>query len=312
MEIEEAGTTRNGKPRLVAVFGGTGFLGRRIVEHLLQDGFRVRAISRHPDRAKQIFDLTHAHLESCRADIVDEKTIPAVVEDADGVVNAVSLYVEHGSITFHAVHVESAARLARLCREAEVRRLVQISGIGADPNSDSRYIRARGEGEVAVREAFNGATVIRPAVMFGPDDAFLTTLVQLVRRLPVFPLFGRGKTRLQPVFVEDVAGAITRLLGDSDHVAQVYETGGPRIYTYRTLVEEIAAALSVRRVLIPFPFSAWKVLAAAAERSPWDGLAVNQVELMEVDNVAARPDLTHLGINPTSVEDCLNEILVAE
>ncbi len=253
----------------------------------------------------QIFGSARAQLESYRA----EKTIPAALENAYGVVNAVSLYVEHGAITFHAVHVEAAGSLARLCREAEVRRLVQISGIGADPNSDSRYIRARGRGEVAVREAFNEAAVIRPAVMFGPDDAFLTTLVRLVKRLPVFPLFGHGKTRLQPVFVEDVAGAIVCLLRDSGHVAHVYETGGLHIYTYRTLVEEIAAALSVRRLLVPLPYSAWKVLAAAAERSPWDGLAVNQVELMEVDNVAARLDLTRLGVNPMSVEDCLKEIL---
>src|SRR5665648_94651 len=165
MEIEEAGTTENRKPKLIAVFGGTGFLGRRIVAQLLKEGFRVRAISRHPERIAQAFGLTHTRLESCRADIVNEKTIPAVVEGADSVVNAVSLYVEHGSITFHAVHVEAAARLARLCREGEVQSLVQISGIGADPNSDSRYIRARGQGEIAVREAFNDATVIRPAVM---------------------------------------------------------------------------------------------------------------------------------------------------
>lgn len=186
---------RRANPKLVAVFGGTGFLGRRIVKQLLQDGFRVRAISRHPERAKQIFGLRYAQLESCHADILAPRSIPAAVKDADGVVNAVSLYVEHGVTTFHAVHVEAAGRLAQLCREAEVRHLVQISGIGAAPDSSSLYIRARGRGEAAVREAFDGATIIRPAIMFGLDDAFLTTLVNLVKRLPIFPLFGHGCSR---------------------------------------------------------------------------------------------------------------------
>lgn len=296
---------------LVAVVGGTGFLGRRIVEQLLLQGSPVRIVSRHPEHARQNFATRHKALEFCAADIVDEGAISTAIEGAGGVVNAVSLYVERGAATFHAVHVEGAARLARLCRQAKVKHLVQVSGIGADPNSDSRYIRARGQGEIAVHEAFIGATVIRPAVMFGPDDAFLTTLVQLVKRLPVFPLFGRGKTRLQPVFVKDVAAAIICLLRNSGQVRQAYETGGPQIYTYRTLVEEIAAALSVRRLLVPFPFSAWKALAVAAERSPWDGLTVNQVELMEVDNVAANASLARLGITPASVEDCLKEILAA-
>lgn len=311
MEIGEAETKGDGTPKLVVVFGGTGFLGRRVVEQLLQAGFRVRSISRHPDRARQIFGSTHGHLESCRADVLDKDAIPAVVEEADAVVNAVSLYVEHGSSTFQAVHVEAAGRLARLCREAEVSRLIQISGIGAAPDSHSRYVRARGRGELAVREAFSEAIVVRPTVMFGPDDAFLTTLAILVKRLPIFPLFGRGRTKLQPAFVDDVASAIVRVLGEPSQIEPAYELGGPHIFTYRTLVENIAAALSVHRALVPVPFTVWKVLAAMAERSPWDGLAINQVELMEIDNVAATPDLTRLGINPTSVESYLKEMLAA-
>jgi uncharacterized protein YbjT (DUF2867 family) len=309
--IEEAEELGSANQKLVAVVGGTGFLGRRIVKRLLQEGFRVRAASRHPEQVTQIFGLRHTQFESCHADILDERSIRAAVEDADSVVNTVSLYVEYAATTFHAVHVEAAEHLARTCREAGVRRLVQISGIGANPDSDSRYIRARGRGELAVREAFYGATIIRPAVMFGPDDAFLRTLVNLVKRLPVFPLFGRGETKLQPVFVEDVADAVVRLIGDSNQVEPAYELGGPHIYTYRTLVEEIAAASSVRRFVIPLPFSIWKILAVAAEHSPWDGLTVNQVELMEFDNVAARPDLKRLGVRPTSLKECVQAILPA-
>lgn len=300
----------NDIPSPVAVFGGTGFLGRRIVKGLLDAGAHVRAVSRHPERAERPFE--DARLEARQADIHDAASVSSAVEGAGAAVNAVSLYAESGGTTFHSVHVSGAERLARLCREHGVRRLVQISGIGADPGSGSRYIRARGEGELAAHEAFPDATVIRPSVMFGPDDGFLTTLVQLVRRLPVIPLFGRGETRLQPVHVADVAQAVATTLSSPETAGQTYELGGPRIFTYRELVETVAAALGARRVLLPFPFSGWKALALAGERIPRLPITVNQVELMEIDNVARRRDLEQLGVRPASVESALASILAAD
>src|SRR4051812_3720857 len=162
------------------------------------------------------------------ADVHDEAAVAAALAGAFGAVNAVSLYVEHGRESFDAVHVEGAARLARHAREAGVERLVHVSGIGADPGSAAPYIRARGRGELAVTEAFGAATLIRPAVMFGPDDAFLTRLVKLVWTLPVYPMFGRGQTRLQPVYVDDVAEAIARVLDRPDGPDRPrYEFGEP-------------------------------------------------------------------------------------
>jgi NADH dehydrogenase len=149
----------------------------------------------------------------------------------------VSLYVESRDATYQAVHVEGAARLARAAAEAGLQRLVHISGIGADARSTSAYIRARGEGEDAVRSGFPGATILRPSVMFGPDDAFLTTLIGLVQRLPIVPLFGDGSTRLQPVHVEDVAAAVAIVLTTSDSPAPTHELGGPEVFSYRSLLE---------------------------------------------------------------------------
>src|SRR5713226_4271202 len=188
----------------VTVFGGTGFLGRRIVRHLRSRGFPVRIASRHPDRGYRQFGPDDPQLLSVGADINDKRSVADALAGAYGVVNAVSLYVEHGRETFHSVHVESAQRVAAQARRAGVDRLIHISGIGADVASQSRYIRKRGEGELAVRAAFVEAIFIRPAVMFGPDDAFLTTVLKLLRQLPVYPMFGRGLTRLQPAYVEDV------------------------------------------------------------------------------------------------------------
>ena len=166
--------------QIVTVFGGTGFLGRRVARHLRDKGFSVRVASRHP-RASRDHD---PEIRPTAADIRDRQSIAAAVEGAFGVVNAVSLYVERRADTFQAVHVAAVERLAEEARKAGVERFVQVSGIGADAASSSPYIRARGQGEQAVRAAFASAGVVRPAVMFGPDDAFLNTLVQLLRRLP--------------------------------------------------------------------------------------------------------------------------------
>ena len=272
-------------PKLVTVFGGTGFLGRRVVRYLLEHDFIVRAASRHPERAKSTFGSDIPGHVAIRADIHDNDAIAAALAGASAAVNAVSLYVERGKETFEAVHVEGAARVARFCRELGVRRLVHVSGVGADPHSSSTYIRARGEGEEKVRDEFPGVTLIRPTVMFGQDDAFLTTLVRLVRTLPVYPLFGRGKTKLQPAYVEDVGQAIPRLIAEPRSIGAIYELAGPRTYTYRALLEEIADCLRLRRRFLPVPFTAWKALATITEYVPAAGLTRNQVELMERDNV---------------------------
>src|SRR5947209_8825747 len=217
-------------------------------------GLAVRIIARHPGRAERIFGEPRPELSYQAGDLLDERSTAAAIAGAYMVVNAVSLYAERHGITFEAVHVGGASRVARLCAGHGAERFVQISGIGADTRSRSRYIRTRGEGERAVRDQFSGAVVVRPAVMCGPGDAFLTKIIQLLRILPVFPLFGDGRTRLEPVFVGDVAEAVA-LLAERSAPLPTYEFGGAHVYTYRELVEAIARALSLRRYLVPVPFS---------------------------------------------------------
>jgi uncharacterized protein YbjT (DUF2867 family) len=297
--------------RLVTVFGGTGFLGRRIVRHLLRRGFGVRVAARHPERVQAVFRSNEPAPLAVAADVHDEGAVAAALAGAFGAVNAVSLYVEHGRESFDAVHVEGAARLARHAREAGVERLVHVSGIGADPGSAAPYIRARGRGELAVTEAFGAATLIRPAVMFGPDDAFLTRLVKLVRTLPVYPMFGRGQTRLQPVYVTDVAEAIARVLDRPDGPDRPrYEFGGPRIYTYQELLQSIASEMGTRVRTVPMPFAVWRALAGIAEFLPGTPLTRNQIALMEHDNVASAdlPGLPELSVTPTAVEAIVLQI----
>jgi uncharacterized protein YbjT (DUF2867 family) len=297
--------------RLVVVIGGTGFLGRRVVRHLLDHGFAVRAAERHPERLHHLFASGQSAPQAVSADIADESSLAAALAGAYGAVNAVSLYAEHGRTTFQAVHVEGAARFAERARSAGVVRLVHLSGIGADPASSSSYIRARGEGEQAVRLAFPEAIIIRPAVMFGPDDAFLTTLIKLLRRLPLQPLFGRGRTRLQPVHVEDVAEAIARLLeGTEEGRGTCYELGGSRVYTYRELLEAIGREIGIHLRTVPVWFGFWEVLARAVEVVPGAGLTRHQIALMRGDTTAAAdlPGLRELGIIATPLEKIVREI----
>jgi NADH dehydrogenase len=292
--------------QIVTVFGGTGFLGRRIVRDLRDQGFGVRIASRHAERVGE-----GSAQESIRADINIDDDVVAAVGGAYAAINAVSLYRERRSETFDAVHVKGAERLARQAQRAGVERLVHVSGIGADPRSKSAYIRSRGEGELAVRAAFPSATIVRPAVIFGPDDTFLNTLVTLLKRLPAYPLFGRGLTRLQPVHAGDVAEAIARTLQPDAPHPMTYELGGPQVYTYKEIIKLIADRLHKRRVFFPVVFSIWHALATIAERVPGAPLSRNQVELMETDTVVAKgmPGFDALGISPKPIEPTLEEII---
>jgi NADH dehydrogenase len=190
---------------------------------------------------------------------------------------------------------------------------VHVSGIGADPVSTSRYIRSRGEGELAVRAAFPGAVIVRPAVMFAPDDAFLTAIMKLLRQFPIYPMFGKGGTRLQPVHVDDVAEAIARIVLGAEPQTTTFELAGPHVCTYEELIRSLAQELGRNRVLVPVPFAAWRGLAQLAEILPNPPITRNQVELMMVDTVASPelPGLTKLGIAPRSVDAVVREIMSA-
>jgi uncharacterized protein YbjT (DUF2867 family) len=294
----------------IAVFGGTGFLGRRVVRRLLERGFAVRIAARHPARSEALFP-PDSRLQSVETDVHDEAQVATALDGAQGAVNAVSLYVEHEPATFQSVHVDAARRVAAEAQRVGVARLAHLSGIGSNPASPSLYIRKRGEGELAVRDAFADACLVRPAVMFAPDDAFLTVLLGLVRRMPVQPLFGGGHTRLQPVFVEDVAEAIVRVLQRPDPPPPVIECAGPRIYTYKELLEAVAARAHLKIRPVPIPFPVWHAMAGVARLLPNPPLTRSQVELLEVDTVASstQPGLADLGIQPRSIEQVLGEML---
>jgi NADH dehydrogenase len=292
----------------ITVFGGSGFLGRRIVLRLAEGGAEVRVAVRHPEGAAFLTETgTVGRITAVRADVWDEASVAPAVAGADAVVNTVGHYVERGRASFEAIHGQGARHVAEAAAGAGIGRLVHISGIGADPQSDSAYVRARGIGERLVADALPAATILRPSVMFGPEDAFLNRLAALARVLPVLPLFGRGDVRLQPAYVDDVADAVATALSTPAAAGQVYELGGPRIYSYRELVRLVLEHTGRRRLLLPVPYRAWDLLAAL----PGSPVSRDQVKLMRQDNLVAPGALTFadLGIQATALEAVLPNYL---
>jgi len=293
----------------VTVFGGSGFLGRQIVKCLAAEGVSIRVAVRHPERASFLERMGRdGQIEVVHADVWDESTVARAVTKATWVINTVGHYVEKSGATFDAIHGQGAHNVAQQAGNAGVERLIHISGLGANPTSDSPYVKARGIGEILVKEAFDGVTILRPSVIFGPDDAFLNTLAGMARWTPVLPLFGMGHTSLQPVFVGDVAKACVVVLADPSTQGKTYELGGPRVYTYKALLQLVLKQANRRRVLVPAPFFLWDRLAAIMAFLPNPPLTRDQVKLMKRDNVIEGNESTleDLGISPVSVEEILS------
>ncbi|MDQ2765182.1 MAG: complex I NDUFA9 subunit family protein [Pseudomonadota bacterium] len=293
---------------LVTVFGGTGFLGRRIVERLTHAGVTVRVAVRHPEQPAPDATLgASGRTIPIAADVRDEAAVAAAVTGVEAVVNAVSAYVEKGGVTYTAVHVHGASNVATACKRHNVGRLVHISGLGADPASRSPYIRARGRGELSVREALPGATILRPSVMFASDDAFLNNLAAIARSTSLIPLIGGGHTRMQPVHASDVAAAVELSLRNPAAWGKTYELGGPERFTMREIAGMILVRVGRRHLPIPVPFALAHPLARLLELLPGAPLTVAQVDLLAKDNIpgAGMPGLGEFDISPQRLQDAI-------
>ncbi|MDJ0896161.1 MAG: complex I NDUFA9 subunit family protein [Alphaproteobacteria bacterium] len=292
----------------VSIFGGSGFLGRQIVKSLAVEGVSIRVAVRHPERASFLKRMGRdGQIGLVRANVWEEPSVARAVKKSTWVINTVGHYVEKSGATFDAIHGQGAHNVARQARNAGVERLIHISGVGADPESGSTYVRARGLGEDLVKGAFEDVTILRPSVLFGPDDSFFNTLAGLARQTPALPLFGMGRTKLQPVFVGDVSEACVNVLADPSTQGKVYELGGPGIYTYKALVNLVLEHVGKRRALVPVPFFVWDALAALLSVLANPPVTRDQVKLMKSDNVVGEAALTleDLGIDPTPVEEVL-------
>ena len=277
----------------VAILGGAGFIGRYVVKRLAERGDVLTVGGRNAASAKFLKlkgDVGQVGLVNLS--IADEHLLPAFVANNDTVVNLVGILHESGAQRFDQVHHVAPARLARIAREAGVERFVHLSAIGADPRSNSAYARTKAAGEEAVRDAFPTATILRPSIVFGPEDQFFNRFAALAMISPVLPLIGGGETRFQPVYVGDVADAVVRCIDDPATAGRVYELGGPRVYTFRALIELLLAEIRHKRLLINVPFGIAALQARLMSLLPNPPLTPDQVEMLKRDNIVSSGALT--------------------
>jgi NADH dehydrogenase len=301
--------TRQPSETLVTVIGASGFIGRYIVRALARRGYRVRAAGRRPDLAGHLQPLgTPGQIMPVQANVRYPASLEAVCSGADIVINATGTDVSSGAQTFDAILVFGAEAVAKAARAAKARMLITVSGMGANKDSSSVQARAKGEGEAGAARAFPGAIAVRPSVVFGPEDRFFNKLAGMARFSPVIPVFGSGETRIQPVFVSDVAEAVARLVDKGIADGRVYEFGGPEVRTLRELTEFTLETIGRKRLLLPVPFGVASILGMIAGLIPKPPITADQVELLKTDNVVSETatregrTLKGLGITAKNIE----------
>jgi len=289
---------------VATVFGGSGFIGRYVVRRLARAGKTVRVAVRDTEGA--LFLKTAGRIGQIvplHAPVTDDAAVKRAVAGADWVVDLVGVLAESRAATFQAIHVDAAARVAAASAAAGVKRLVHMSAIGADPASDSRYAASKGEGEKAVRAAFPGATILRPSIVFGPEDNFFNRFAGMTRIMPFMPVI-EGATRMQPVYAGDVADAVLAALQSDAAVGKTYELGGPKTWLFVDLLAYILKVTGRKLPLVNMPVPLVRLQACLLEMLPGKLLTRDQLKLLAHDNVVGSGALgfSDLGISPTAVE----------
>jgi NADH dehydrogenase len=290
------------KNQLVTIFGGSGFLGRHTVRALARAGYRIRIATRHPNRGFFLRPLgSVGQIDFVKCDVSDADSVAQALSGAEAAINLTGILFEKGQ-TFEEVQADGAANIAQAAAAAGLGALVHVSAIGADAESAAAYAVTKAEGEASVREAFPHAVILRPSIIFGPEDGFFNKFAEMARFFPALPLIGGGRTRFQPVFVGDVAQAILAALSRQD--GRTYELGGPSVYSFKELMQLILRETGRKRALVPVPFGIAFLKAAFLQLLPNPLLTIDQVKLLKKDNVVSptASGLADLGITPTSVE----------
>jgi NADH dehydrogenase len=275
---------------LVTVFGGSGFVGRHIVRALARDGWRIRSATRRPDLAGYLQPMgVVGQIHAVQANLRYPESVAAAVQGADVVINSVGVLASTGKQTFENIHDEGARAVAKAAKAAGAKTLIHISAIGADTQSDSKYARTKAEGERAVLEEFPEAVILRPSIVFGPEDEFFNRFASMARMLPLLPLIGGGQTKFQPVYVGDVAGAVKVAVDGKAKPATIYELGGPEVLSFRELLDRTLEWTDRNRFYLRMPFWAAKLQAVATSPLPnaLRPVTLDQIRLLQHDNVVS-------------------------
>ena len=295
--------------KLITIIGGSGFLGRHIVRALAKRGYRIRAACRRPDLAGHLQPLgVPGQVMPVQANVRYPASLAAACDGAYAVINLTGVLYSAGAQSFDAVHAFGAEASAKAARAARARVFIQMSAIGADPGSSAAYARSKAEGEARARAAFPGAIILRPSIVFGPEDSFFNRFAGLARFAPALPLIGGGATKFAPVFVGDVAEAVARLVDRGEADGKTYELGGPEVLTFKQLMQFTLNTIERKRLLIPVPWNVARLQGLILGLLPKPLLTADQVELLKSDNVVSeaaqreKRTLDGLGIAAQGIE----------
>tara|TARA_B110000014_G_scaffold261790_1_gene254239 strand:- start:41 stop:982 length:942 start_codon:yes stop_codon:yes gene_type:complete len=294
--------------KIIAIFGAGGFLGKHLMRQLTKLGYRVKAATRNPYLKGYLKPLgSPGQIELFKVNIFDEQDVRKVLKDCDFVINLVGILYETKRQKFEQIHSQFPLLLSNLCNELGIKNLIHISALGIREKHSSKYMQSKFEGEKNIKDTFKPSVILRPSVVFGPEDKFFNTFASLAQFSPILPLIGGGKTKFAPIYVGDVAKAIVKALELNNYEPKIYELGGPENYSFKELMNILLTEIKKKRFLLPIPFSAARFQSYFLQMLPNPLLTPDQVELLKYNNIVTGeyPVLKDLGITGTTIQSIL-------
>ena len=292
----------------IAVFGGGGFLGRHLIRELTKQNYRIKIATRNPYLKGYLRPLGNpGQIELIKTNIFNIEDVKKVLRNCDYVINLVGILYETRKQKFIQIHSHFPYLLSNLCNEFGIKNLIHVSALGIKEKHSSKYMQSKLEGEKNIQEVFKPSVILRPSIVFGPEDKFFNTFASITQFLPILPLIGGGKTKFTPIYVGDVAKAIVKALEINNSAPKIYELGGPKNYSFKELIEILLIEIKKKRFLIPIPFGVAKFQSYFLQMMPTPLLTPDQVEMLKYDNVVSGEynTLKNLKIKPTTIQSIL-------
>ena len=294
--------------KIIAIFGGAGFLGKHLMRQLTKLDFRVKVATRNPYLKGYLKPLGNpGQIELIKTNIFDSEDVKRVLNNCDFAINLVGILYETRKQKFNQIHAQFPYVLSNLCNETGIKNLIHVSALGVKEGHVSKYMQSKLQGEKNIKETFKPTVILRPSIFFGPEDKFFNTFASIAQFCPILPLIGGGKTKFAPIYVGDVAKAITKSLTLNNSKVKIYELGGPENYSFKELMKILLAEIKKKRFLVHIPFSVAKFQSYFLQMMPKPLLTTDQVELLKYDNIISGdyPDLKDFGISGESIQTIL-------
>ena len=299
---------KNNKNKSVAVFGASGFIGRNLIKLLVKNGWTIKALMRNPHHANfllPIREVGQIYLQRCN--ILDYSAVKESVKNVDCVINLVGILSENKSQKFYKIHSDGVKNIAKACLKYNIVNFVHVSALGISEGSEAHYAKSKNKGEELIHSIHKRAVILRPSVVFGPSDNFINRFVKMASISPLMPMVGKGLTKFQPVYVNDLISVIEILISKDIFKGQTFELGGPDIFSLKEIYDLILKSMGIKRLYFPIPFVIAKFLGAACSFFPNPPITIDQVRLLQNDNIAAQNSkgFSKFDINPVSLKEIM-------